>query len=508
MFRRALLNELAIMKNRSLLPRKDRKRFFERVADQYHHWRPEGFEPELHHRAKPDIIKPERWEARTFRFVSGRAFRRYVLLHWVIYRVRSARTRTRWALLRAQTIKRWIARRVRMVKYRLVDLHRPLRTNLAVFSCNVFRAPSGNPLAIYRALRELAPSVEAVWVIRHAEKKRVPDGIRFVVDGSSTHFSLLGRARYVVNDVDFADYVVKRPGQIFMQTQNGTPLKTMGLDMLGYPAAVELDFEALLKGVDRWDYLLSSNRYSTEMWQRSYQSSFTSLEVGYPRNDRFYTAGADEVRRIREGFGIPPGKTAILYAPTVREYAEDYEPNLDVVHLTRVLPDDQFLMVRGLPGEHPELEALEKRGRFLDVTDHVDAAEVCLAADVLITDYSSIMFDYANLGRPIVIFADDYETFGRVRGLNFDLLGQPPGPLATTDEELIEILRERRFEAPGAEKQLEAFRSRFCEWDDGHAAERVVRAVFLGEDPRPVVSYDQRTPAPRPAPPRPGGLSM
>jgi CDP-glycerol glycerophosphotransferase len=125
--------------------------------------------------------------------------------------------------------------------------------------------------------------------------------------------------------------------------------------------------------------------------------------------------------------------------------------------------------------EHPVLRALHEEGRIRDVASHPSVEELCIAADVLVTDYSSIMFDYAVLDRPILIHAPDWETYRTQRGTYFDLMAEPPGPVTRTEQELIEILRTGRDDAPARA----AFRERFCSLEDGGAAERVVRRVFL-----------------------------
>ena len=122
-------------------------------------------------------------------------------------------------------------------------------------------------------------------------------------------------------------------------------------------------------------------------------------------------------------------------------------------------------------------------GRVLDVSKHPVVEDLCLAADVLVTDYSSIMFDYADLDRPIVVYAPDWQTYRTTRGVTFDLMEQPPGAVATTEEDLTRVLGSGEANDEAAQRARAAFRRRFCTFDDGHAAERVVRRVFLGQDP-------------------------
>jgi CDP-glycerol glycerophosphotransferase len=125
--------------------------------------------------------------------------------------------------------------------------------------------------------------------------------------------------------------------------------------------------------------------------------------------------------------------------------------------------------------EHPLLRELHDAGRIRDVASHPSVEELCIAADLLVTDYSSIMFDYAVLDRPIVIHAPDWEVYREQRGTYFDLMTQSPGPVGRTDAEVLELVRSR---GAGGDEARAAFRARFCSLEDGHAAERVVRAVF------------------------------
>ena len=139
-------------------------------------------------------------------------------------------------------------------------------------------------------------------------------------------------------------------------------------------------------------------------------------------------------------------------------------------------------MKRGLPGRGISVRG-EAGGaaRILDVSRHPSVEDLYLAADVLVTDYSSVMFDYAVLDRPMVVFAPDWDDYRRIRGVYFDLMEQPPGLVTTTQEALTAALADRSasgFDGTGAAKLRAAFRERFCPWDDGGAAERVVRAVL------------------------------
>lgn len=138
----------------------------------------------------------------------------------------------------------------------------------------------------------------------------------------------------------------------------------------------------------------------------------------------------------------------------------------------------------------------------MDVSSHPSVEELCLASDALVTDYSSLMFDYATLDRPIVIHADDWEAYEAARGTYFDLRATPPGAIARTEDELVDIFATGHWQGSRSAQLRASFRSRFCSHDDGHAAERVVRRVFLGEcvPTPPIVPLADRRPAPAAAP--------
>jgi CDP-glycerol glycerophosphotransferase len=421
------------------------------------------------------------------------------------YRAFQAVNRTRRTAKSAvRARKRQAGARLRDHQYRRA-LGRPVDPHLAVFSAYWNRGVACNPAAIAAKLAELAPQIHPVWVVTEENAALLPPGTDHVVPGSRRYWEVLATAKYLVNNVNFPNAVVKRPDAIHLQTHHGTPLKRMGIDQMAYPAAAQgLDFQALLERIDKWDYSVSANSHTTRMWERAYPSHYVSLDHGYPRNDVYYTAGAEDIRSVRDRLGIAPGRRAVLYAPTHRDYEAGWTPRLDLAALADRLGDDTVLLVRGhyfYGGAATPLTNLRRTGRIIDVSSYDPVEELCLAADALVTDYSSIMFDYANLDRPIVIHADDWETYRTTRGVYFDLMAEAPGPVARTQQELTEILATEAWRDEGAAKARAVFRRRFCEYDDGRAAERVVRRVFLGQDERslpPVLPIEERTPAPTP----------
>ncbi|MFE7211281.1 CDP-glycerol glycerophosphotransferase family protein [Streptomyces sp. NPDC001698] len=481
LFRKMVDHYLTVLERPGRLPQSARSEFFRRAAADYRARVPKGF-------ARP----------------AGRLGQKYALLERNAYATmasataatkfrRSVRARAGTALNRSK--------RSAMGIFYQSRLRLPIDGNLALFSAYWSRSVSCNPAAIDAELARLAPQIRRVWAIRPDAVSQVPKGVEVVPVGSREYWTALARAKYLVNNVNFADTVVKREGQIHLQTHHGTPLKTMGLDQQKYPASTNMNFAKLLERCDRWDYSLSSNSFSTAVWERVYPCSFTSLETGYPRNDILVNATVEDVRRARAALGLADGAKAFLYMPTHREYQPGFTPALDLARLADELGPDVTLMMRGhyFYGSSPHVAELRRSGRIVDVSGHARVEELYLAADALITDYSSAMFDYAVLDRPIITYAPDWDIYSAVRGTYFNLLEEPPGAVATSQAELIRLLGSEEYSGPDATERRAAFRRRFCEFDDGRAAERVVRRVFLGEErPLPFVPFAERSHAPTP----------
>ncbi|MER7855295.1 bifunctional glycosyltransferase family 2 protein/CDP-glycerol:glycerophosphate glycerophosphotransferase [Streptomyces bacillaris] len=464
----------------------DRPAFFKRASEQYKRFKPVGFK------------KPQGGTGLRFDLLERGSYSAYAAAVFA----GTARTKLR---KRAAKVRTRLGRKAYDQLYQM-HLRRPIDENLAVYSAYWNRGVTCNPAAIFEKAKELAPHIHGVWIVRPGEEKNVPAGVDHVVERSPRYWEVIARAKYFVNNANFTNEVVKRPGQVHLQTHHGTPLKQMGIDQQRFPAAAKgMSFRKMLERVDRWDYSLSANQYSTEIWERVYPCAFEPIDSGYPRNDVYFRATAEDVARIRAELGIEEGRTALLYCPTVRDYQKGFVPRIDLERMSRELGPDHVLLVRAhyLHNAGPQLQALQDRGLIKDVSAYPVVEDLCLAADALITDYSSIMFDYACLDRPIVSYVDDWEVYSQARGVYFDLLslepGQTPGATATDEDQLIEVFRSGAWKDERSAELRAAFRKRFVQFDDGHAAERVVRKVFLGQDATPaVIPLDQRTPAPAP----------
>lgn len=499
-FDRSLDHILAVLRRCDSLLGAERSEFFHTAAAFAKRWKPDGYAPDR----------------------TRRGFRRWLLIQddYATYstlqlgskvlrqtKPRSIAPTIPWAT--PQVVPgagRSVAGLVSRARRRTTELD----PDLAVYAAYWFKQYACNPRAIYEKAKELVPQQRGVWVVNADEAAAIPAGVEHVVADTPAYHQVMQRAKYVVSNMNLPAEVAKRAGQVHVQTQHGTPLKTMGTDLRHYPvAAKDLDLDELMRQVDRWDFNLSANRYSSEIWERTYPARFTELEYGFPRNDRLLTADAEDVRAVRRSLGFDDSHLVILYAPTFRDGRDAVRTPSGLVDLGGVgihLDPDELAAAAGpharvLVRTHYSLATPlpEASDLVTDVSGHPCVEDLMLAADVLVSDYSSIMFDYANLDRPIVVLTQDQGRYDADRGTYFDITAFPPGLVARTREELATALQTGRFADAAAAEHRQLFREKFCEFDDGRAAERVVRRIFLGEeDVPPIIPPADRTPAPSP----------
>ncbi|MFG2087652.1 MULTISPECIES: CDP-glycerol glycerophosphotransferase family protein [unclassified Spirillospora] len=374
-----------------------------------------------------------------------------------------------------------------------VYLRSPI-ADVVVFDSHEGTRYSCNPKAIYEELIRRKPNLECVWISRDGQFA-VEGKARTVLAGSREHYRVLARARYVVTNVGLPSWYAKRAGQTYVQTWHGTPLKRLAHDLSDMPYQRTERFDWTEREVARWDLLLSPSPFATQVMRRALRYEGEILETGYPRNDILSTPEWESIgARIRKRLGIPDGKKAVLYAPTWRDDRHHapggygFSLELDVETLRQALGEDHVLLLRPHPlitDRDPSSTSAPTTGGsttgdfVIDVSRYPDIAELYMAADVLVTDYSSAMVDYAILGRPIVLFAYDLERYrDHVRGFCLDLEAEAPGPVVTTSAEVAEAVRR----APDTEERYADAYDRFfvnhCPHDDGQASARAVDHIF------------------------------
>jgi CDP-glycerol glycerophosphotransferase len=336
---------------------------------------------------------------------------------------------------------------------------------------------SDNPRAISEEIHRRGLDFEHVWAANDAVAAELPDWVTRVAPGSAAQLAAMARSRYLVANSTMPGYHRKRAGTTFMQTWHGTPLKRIGFDIKD-PAAAQKARAALGPNIGNWDMLLSPSTFSTKIFRDAFRYEGPILETGYPRNDVLVGDRGDGLReRARARLGVRPGQRVVLYAPTFRDNAA-FGREDDVEALARELGEGYRVLVRTHKSDAAGFSA-RAGSAYTDVSSYADNRELYLAADALVTDYSSLMFDFAVTRKPMLFYTPDLKQYrDELRGFYFDFEAEAPGPLLSTVEELTLALEDVTAVAARHQAAYEAFVARYCDLDDGRASERAVDALL------------------------------
>lgn len=335
-----------------------------------------------------------------------------------------------------------------------------------------------NPLDIFLELQKVRPDLKLYWTVgAHTKAPAGAIGVRY----ESKHWlDLLASAEFIVANTSLPWYFRKAAGQTYVQTWHGTPLKRLVHDIPS-GSLTKSYLDTMDREAAAWDYLISPSQFCSEVLPRAFRYNGKVLETGYPRNDRLKTHTPADRQRIRESLGVTDSKTVlILYAPTWRDYQRTPTGNWDLVsHLepSIKLPAGFQIMFRGHTNTH-NVNSAKAAGTTLDVTRYPDVTELYIAADVLITDFSSVMFDYSVTGKPILFLAPDLERYRAERGFYFDFESEAPGPILSSESEVIETLGKLPETAKVFQSAYKHWQLKFNELEDGKASGRVVTAIW------------------------------
>ncbi|MEU9039641.1 bifunctional glycosyltransferase family 2 protein/CDP-glycerol:glycerophosphate glycerophosphotransferase [Streptomyces sp. NPDC048352] len=366
----------------------------------------------------------------------------------------------------------------------------PVKKGTVVFESHMGKQYSDSPRAIYEEMVRQGAPFEAIWSYAGGKPTGFPEGATLVRRWSWPYLRALAQAEYWVDNQGFPLALRKRPGTTYIQTWHGSALKRMGFHEPRTKAQGRPAQDRLQAAVDRFDHFLVRSEHDVRTLARGFRlRDEVLLRTGYPRNDALveaHRAETDSGERVRgplaAELGIDPDKRVLLYAPTFRAAAdgtvEGFEFPFDVEEFADRLGDRFTLLVRTHYLNSVSLPP-SVAGRVIDVSRHHDITPLLALADGLITDYSSVMFDYAVLDRPMLFFAYDYEKYATdIRGTYFDLKEKAPGPVVATADELMQAVS--AFDEADA-KYAEArrrFLTEFGEYDRGDAARRIVEKFF------------------------------
>ena len=351
----------------------------------------------------------------------------------------------------------------------------PVQNNKVVFSSYGGKGFGDNPKAIALALLEADPTLDLVWLTKNRNID-LPQGIRPCLFGTPQAVRELSTAKvWVDNSRGGAHY--KRKKQFYLQTWHGFALKCIEASAKGLPEHYVNQAKADSK---RTDLMVSNSRFMSQLYRKDFWYDGEIAEFGSPRNDVFFRPAACR-KQITDFFGLPEDRKLLLYAPTFRDdgsldgYALDPEA---VLQACEARFGGQWSALLRL---HPNAAALSKGlfpydgSRILDATAYPDMAELLLACDLLITDYSSSMFDYALSGKPCIQFAVDIEAYQKDRDFYFPL-DQLPFPLARSMDELTALIQ--NFDPETSKNLWEQFAQHHGFTEDGHAAQRCAQWIL------------------------------
>jgi CDP-glycerol glycerophosphotransferase len=363
------------------------------------------------------------------------------------------------------------------------------------------REYSDSPRALHEELVRREAPLEHLWVVRDAAFG-VPEPAVAVRYGSREHYEAMARARYVVANDHWPRWFRRRQDQVCLQTWHGFPLKRLGLSLADRPKALRAYRRALGQKPENWQYLVSPAPAATPILERAFPVGSEVLETGLPRTDLVRGPdGARVAEDVKRRLGIE-GRRVVLYAPTYRDHLqyrpgrrpgqlrdlpsyseaavrrEGYRlgPLLDLSALRSALDDDAVVLFH----RHRRIvDSLPANGAVVDVSGFPDPGELLLAADALVTDYSSALVDFACTGKPIVLFTPDLEDYrDEIRGFSVDFEADAPAPLLRTTEEVAEALRDLGAYAAENRARHDRFVAAYCSLSDGNASGRVVDRVF------------------------------
>lgn len=374
-----------------------------------------------------------------------------------------------------------------------------VRQTAVLYESNNGRGMVDNPYALFRALidQDRYGRLEHYWVVDDANRMDLAAfkhmrNVHFVVYESKGYLRALATCKYLINNATFPYYFFKREGQVYINTWHGTPMKAMGYDMAGGI----IGSANIVRNFLSADYLISANDVMSNMYLRSYKMQdicpAVILEEGYPRCDLAISTGREAVVEKLEhlGISVDHSKKIILFAPTWRnagvtndriDISDDAEELLEFKRQLETRVDTNLYQVLVKP--HNYLYDLVKDDERLKgelVPSIIDTNELLSAVDILISDYSSIVFDYLMLDRPIVYYLPDIESYRQTRGITYSF-DELPGARAASMDELGHIISRIDELWESERERFVSCKARICPYDDGGVAQRVADIVFLGK---------------------------
>lgn len=355
------------------------------------------------------------------------------------------------------------------------------------------RGYSDSPKAMYEYMLN-APEYKDyhfVWSFKEPEKFAFLENDRTELVKFRTRADniALRTSKYWISNYRMLDYQHPRKNQVYVQCWHGTPLKRLGYDLDASDNSMNSIKEIRQKyrtDARKFSYMISPSPFTTDKFATAWNlrktgQAYKLIEEGYPRNDRLINTTPEERKELREKLGVE-GKKVILYAPTWRDNQHTsgegytYKTEVDFDKLREELGDEYVILFRAHYLVANSFDFDKYRGFVVDVSNYSDINELYIAADILITDYSSVFFDYANLGKPIIFYMYDLEQYANeLRGF-YITLDELPGPILKDETALADTIK--ACDNWQEDDKYRAFCAKYNPKDDGHASERVLKRII------------------------------
>lgn len=385
--------------------------------------------------------------------------------------------------------------------FKKISLKYEADPKLVVFEAFQGRSYSCSPKAIYEHMLNCPEfkDFSYVWVFRDINAHgKFPQNTRLVKFDSEEAFHAYAHAGTWITNSRLRDFYIPKKNQRYIQCWHGTPFKKIGCDVTAAGNAtstVQEIYNEYTEEAKRISLFISPSDFTTSKLISAFNLKNLNkenriIQKGYPRNDSLFNTDLKTVENFKKNLHIPDNKKIILYCPTFRDnqYSGSgytFEPTVDFFSLREKCGDDFVILFRAHYFIADSFD-FSKYGNFvINVSDYDDINDLYLISDILITDYSSVFFDYANLKRPIIFYLYDFEEYkNNMRDFYFGT-AMLPGPVTQTQEnleiELNKILNDIRNGGNGLlnyEKSLISFNKKFNPYEDGHSAERTVKELF------------------------------
>ncbi len=363
----------------------------------------------------------------------------------------------------------------------------PLDENKVFFESFLGQSYSDNPKALYEKMISW-DKYKFIWSVKH--KQEITGNAKQVKRLRLTYFYHLATAKYLITNSRMPNEYQKRDGQVYIQTWHGTPLKRLGHDIVKYtmPNTTKEKYLAEFDAdVKKWDYLISPNMDSTKNLTSAFKYNGVVIEKGYPRNDYLQNYSEHDIRVIKNRYQIREDEKVLLYTPTYRD--NKYNKNnkytqqmkLDLATLQKKCPKWKII-VRMHYLINDEID-LSNYKNVIIPKNNVDICELMIISDCLLTDYSSVMFDYSILNRPMIFYAYDLPQYqNATRGFYENYHKIIPGENIKDTQKLVNILKNMKNYQHKYAGKLVKFNEKYCNYDDGNVANSVLETIFRGKN--------------------------